>query len=60
MKRVVHLLVNLPDLEATDWQIEEYIEFKTGYRCQLGGDNPFNGSVLEVEECYIEDKDVIN
>lgn len=60
MKRVVQLLIELPDIEATEEQIEEYIEFETGFGCQLSVDNPFNGLCYEVEECYVEDKETIN
>nr|DAS90334.1 MAG TPA: hypothetical protein [Caudoviricetes sp.] len=60
MKRVVQLLIELPDVEATEWQIEEFIEFETGFGCRLSADNPFNGLSYEVEECYVEDRDVIN
>ena len=35
MKRVVQLLIELPDVEATEWQIEEFIEFETGFGCRL-------------------------
>lgn len=59
MKQVVHLLVHLPDVEATEEQVQEYIEFETGFSCKLSADNSLNGSSLEVEECYIEDKEVI-
>lgn len=58
MKRVVHLLVELPDVDATEEQIEEYIEFEVEYGCQLSKNNPLRRA-LEVKECYIEDKDVI-
>lgn len=60
MKRVVQLLIELPDIEATEEQIEEYIEFETGFGYQLSIDNPFNGLGYEVEECYVEDREVIN
>lgn len=60
MKRVVQLLIELPDVEATEEQIEEFIEFETGFGCQLSADNPFNGLTYEVEECYVEDREVIN
>lgn len=58
MKRVVHLLVELPDVDATEEQIEEYIEFEVGYGSLLSKDNPLR-TALEVKECYVEDKDVI-
>lgn len=59
MKRVVQLLIELPDVEATEWQIEEFVEFETGFGCQLSASNPFNGLSYEVEECYIEDRRVM-
>lgn len=60
MKRVVQLLIELPDVEATEYQIEEFVEFEMGFACQLSADNPFNGLGYEVEECYVEDREVIN
>nr|DAP21730.1 MAG TPA: hypothetical protein [Caudoviricetes sp.] len=60
MKRVVQLLIELPDVEATEEQIEEFVEFETGFGYQLSIDNPFNGLGYEVEECYVEDREVIN
>lgn len=58
MKRVVHLLVELPDVEATEEQIAEFIEFEVGFGCQLSADNPLRGE-FEVEECYIENKEAL-
>lgn len=60
MKRVVQLLIELPDVEATEEQIEDFVEFETGFECQLSDSNPFNGLTYEVEECYVEDREVIN
>ena len=60
MKRVVQLLIELPDVEATEEQIEEFVEFETGFGWQLSAGNPFNGLTYEVEECYVEDREVIN
>lgn len=60
MKRVVQLLIELPDVEATEEQIEEFVEFEMGFGCKLSGGNPFNGLTYEVEECYVEDSEVIN
>lgn len=59
-KRVVQLLIELPNVEATEEQIEEFVEFETGFGCQLSAGNPFNGLTYEVEECYVEDREVIN
>ena len=55
MKRVVQLLIELPDVEATEEQIEEFVEFETGFGCQLSAGNPFNGLTYDVE-----DREVIN
>ena len=60
MKRVVQLLIELPDVEATEEQIEEFVEFETGFGCRLSAGIPFNGFTYEVEECYVEDREVIN
>lgn len=60
MKRVVQLLIDLPDVEATEEEMEEFVEFETGFECQLSAGNPFNGLSYKVEECYVEDREVIN
>jgi len=59
MKRVVKLLVELPDIDATESEINEHIEFELGYDCQIKTGNPFRGECLEILECYIEDREVI-
>lgn len=56
MKKLVHLVVELPDVGASDEEIQEAIEFQFGFRPNISVTNPL---CMEIEtlECYIENKD---
>ena len=59
IRKVVQLLVEIPDVGASEEDIREFIEFETGYRSQMRTGNPLNTEDFEILECYIEDKEVI-
>lgn len=55
MKKVVHLVVELPDVGASDEEIKEAIEFQVGFRPNISAYNPLCME-MAVLDCYIEDK----
>ncbi len=56
MKRLIHILVDLPDIEATEEDIEEFITFQMNVSCEISCDNPFFHKEIEVNDYFIEDK----
>ena len=39
---------------ATQEQLQEWIEYEIGYRCQIDNDNPLIMNPLDVTSCMIE------
>lgn len=56
MKRVIRMSVELPDIKATENDIEEFIAFQLNASCEISCDNPFLGDEITVKDYYIEDK----
>lgn len=55
MKRVIRMSVELPDIEATENDIEEFIAFQLNAGCKISCDNPFLGDEITVNDYCIED-----
>ena len=53
----VSLVINVPDVGATDEQIEEWCKFQTGYRSEISIDNPLESHDMEAD--WIEVKPLI-
>ena len=50
----VSLVVEVPDTGATEPQIEEWIEYKTGYRAEVSAGNPLAGRDMDANWIEIE------
>lgn len=50
----IELTITIPDTEATDEEIKEWIKFETGYSSSIEIKNPLQSEPLEVEYCNID------
>lgn len=46
--------VELPDIEATENDIEEFIAFQLGANCEISCDNPFIDDEITIKDYCIE------
>lgn len=54
MKSVVATIFLTPPVDATDNQIQEWVEYCTGYRGSISMDNPLNQYDLEADSVDVD------
>ena len=50
----VSLVIEVPDDNATEREVEQWIEFKTGYRGSLSGSNPLCDADMKANWVEVE------
>ena len=50
----VGLVLDVPDVGATEQQVEEWVKFQTGYTCEILMSNPLEGHDLDANWIEVE------